>query len=35
MDGSYVRSHCTQSGILMFEDDDGGSDIIITITTYI
>jgi hypothetical protein len=35
MNGSYVRSHCTQPGILMFEDDDGGSDTIIKITTYI
>lgn len=35
MNGSYVRSHCTQPGILVFEDDDGGGDIIITITTYI
>jgi hypothetical protein len=35
MSGSYVRSHCTQPGILMFEDDDGSGDIIITITTYI
>jgi hypothetical protein len=35
MNGSYVRNHYTQPGILMFEDDDGGSDIIITITTYI
>lgn len=34
INGSYVRSHCTQPGILMFEDDDGGGDIIITITTY-
>jgi len=35
MSDSYVRSHCTQPGILMFEDDDGSGDIIITITTYI
>jgi len=35
MNGSYVRSHCTQPGILMFEDDDGSGDKIITITTYI
>lgn len=36
MNDSYVRSHCTQPGILVFEDDDGGGgDIIIKITTYI
>jgi hypothetical protein len=26
MNGSYVRSHSTQQGILMFEDDNGGGD---------